>query len=151
MSPRAAWLLEQYGFGEVYDYVLGKVDWMAYGLPVEGSRGPYVGSALVEVPVCRPEAAASAVAVEVADDGQVAAVVTGERVAIGLVSGHSLRTAPEGATVLDVMEVVPETLRPSIPLEDLDDRVAGRFVTTPDGELLGAVDPSALQPHQHDH
>ncbi len=32
MSPRAAWRLESLGF----DYVAGKADWMASGLPVEG-------------------------------------------------------------------------------------------------------------------
>ena len=36
MSPRAATRLAQLGF-EVYDYALSKVDWMAHGLPVEGT------------------------------------------------------------------------------------------------------------------
>ena len=45
MSPRAAWRLESLGFGEVYDYVDGKVDWMAAGLATEGtaSRHPRAG------------------------------------------------------------------------------------------------------------
>lgn len=29
MSPRAAWRLEHLGFGQVYDYGAGQVDWMA--------------------------------------------------------------------------------------------------------------------------
>src|SRR5438876_5769909 len=36
MSPRAATRLEQLGF-DVYDYALSKVDWMAHGLPMEGT------------------------------------------------------------------------------------------------------------------
>jgi hypothetical protein len=36
MSPRAAWRLEALGYGEVYDYVAGKSDWIAAGLPTEG-------------------------------------------------------------------------------------------------------------------
>src|SRR5229473_8085608 len=36
MSPRAATRLEQLGF-DVYDYALSKVDWMARGLPMEGT------------------------------------------------------------------------------------------------------------------
>src|SRR5713101_3348070 len=36
MSPRAATRLAQLGF-EAYDYALSKVDWMAHGLPVEGT------------------------------------------------------------------------------------------------------------------
>ncbi len=38
MSPRAAWRLESLGFGEVYDYAAGKLDWMAAGLPTEGTN-----------------------------------------------------------------------------------------------------------------
>jgi hypothetical protein len=30
----------------VYDYVDGKVDWMAYGQPVEGDEGPFLGAEL---------------------------------------------------------------------------------------------------------
>ncbi len=37
MSPRAAWRLEHLGFEEVYDYVPGKADWVAAGLPTDGS------------------------------------------------------------------------------------------------------------------
>jgi hypothetical protein len=33
MSPRAAWRLEGLGFERVYDYVPGKADWFASGLP----------------------------------------------------------------------------------------------------------------------
>src|SRR5215831_15838794 len=37
MSPRAAWRLEEAGFGPVYDYVAGKADWLAADLPFEGT------------------------------------------------------------------------------------------------------------------
>ena len=37
MSPRAAWRLEEAGFGPVYDYVAGKSDWLAADLPFEGT------------------------------------------------------------------------------------------------------------------
>jgi len=49
-----------------------------------------------------------------------------------------------------MMEVVPDTLRPSVPVEQLDDRVACRLVTTPGGTLLGAVNPSVLPKHRHE-
>ena len=38
MSPRAACRLDTLGFAEVYDYVPGKADWRAHGLPVEGEH-----------------------------------------------------------------------------------------------------------------
>src|SRR6266851_66135 len=41
MSPRAAWRLESLGFGEVYDYVAGKLDWMAAGLRTEGTNAAH--------------------------------------------------------------------------------------------------------------
>jgi rhodanese-related sulfurtransferase len=37
MSLRAAWRLEDLGFEKVYDYVPGKADWFANGLPKVGS------------------------------------------------------------------------------------------------------------------
>jgi CBS-domain-containing membrane protein len=38
LSPRAAWRFETLGFAEVYDYMPGKLDWLAYGLPVERAQ-----------------------------------------------------------------------------------------------------------------
>ena len=35
MSPRAAWRLESFGFGQVHDYTGGKVDWQAAGLSTD--------------------------------------------------------------------------------------------------------------------
>ena len=40
MSPRAAWRLEALGFGGVYDYVAGKVDWIAAGYLPNGRPVP---------------------------------------------------------------------------------------------------------------
>src|SRR5919197_56123 len=55
MSPRAAWRLESMGFAQVYDYAAGKLDWLAAGLPSEGSnaRRPRAGDvARRDVPTC---------------------------------------------------------------------------------------------------
>ena len=38
MSPRAACRLETLGFPDVSDYVAGKADWLAHGLPREGEK-----------------------------------------------------------------------------------------------------------------
>jgi len=38
MSPRAACRLETLGFEQVFDYVEGKADWLARGLPAEGEQ-----------------------------------------------------------------------------------------------------------------
>ena len=116
---------------------------MAHGLPVEGEAGPYVGGALVDVPTCGPRDDASEVAARLEADGQDrAAVVTAEGIAVGLVRLDDLRS---GGTVLDRMELVPDTIRPHVPLSNLDERTAGRLVTTPEGVLLGAVDRAAIE------
>jgi hypothetical protein len=57
MSPRAAWRLEGIGFERVYDYVPGKADWFASGLPREGKLAsvPTIGEAARrDVPTCAP-------------------------------------------------------------------------------------------------
>src|SRR5579859_327861 len=62
MSPRAAWRLEQLGFGAVYDYTAGKVDWLAAGKLTDGPgpSAPRVVAALdAAVPVCRLDADAA--------------------------------------------------------------------------------------------
>src|SRR6266516_4409875 len=38
MSPRAACRLDTLGFKHVYDYMPGKIDWLARGLPREGEK-----------------------------------------------------------------------------------------------------------------
>ena len=134
-----------YGFDPVFDYAAGKVDWMAAGLPVEGERGPYLGSALTEVPTCGPNDRVGDVARRLTGDVLGLAVVAGDDIAVGWVDSDRLSSAPDPSTpVLDVMEPVPESLRPSILLAEVDSRVAGHLVTTPEGVLLGAVDGSAL-------
>src|ERR671936_105892 len=57
MSPRAACRLETLGFEHVYDYVPGKSDWLARGLPMEGEAAdqPRVGAlARNDVVTCAP-------------------------------------------------------------------------------------------------
>jgi 3-mercaptopyruvate sulfurtransferase SseA len=57
MSPRAAWRLEALGFTQVYDYTVGKADWLAAGLPTErtGSHARRVVEAMEDsVPTCGP-------------------------------------------------------------------------------------------------
>src|ERR1700682_2720170 len=47
MAPRAAARLESRGFDKVYQYKAGKLDWLAAGLPTEGTNSdcPRAGDA----------------------------------------------------------------------------------------------------------
>ena len=54
MSPRAACRLETLGFEHVFDYVPGKMDWLARNLPVEGELADArTAGALARVPAYR--------------------------------------------------------------------------------------------------
>jgi CBS domain-containing protein len=147
MSPRAAWRLEGLGFQRVYDYVPGKADWSASGLPTEGTLVslPTVGDAARrDVPTCAPE--------EKADDAWDRArkegwyrcvVVNAERVVLGLLREEDVASDPE-ASVERAMRNGPATFRPNEPVGKVAERMRKRkatavLVTTPDGRLIGLL------------
>src|SRR2546425_6562844 len=94
MSPRAAWRLESLGFREVYDYTVGKLDWLAAGLPTEGANAnrPRAGSvARKDVPTCGLEERLSDVRDRVRSKGwEAAVVVNDQRVVFGLLRAKEL-------------------------------------------------------------
>jgi rhodanese-related sulfurtransferase len=124
MSPRAAWRLERLGFGPVYDYAAGKVDWMAAGLPTvraDTSERRALDAADRDPPACRPDGRLA----DVAGTGARNVVVANDR---GIVLGR----------------LNPATVRAHEPLAPLLERMARRgvaevIVTTPQGELLGVI------------
>ncbi len=147
MSPRAAWRLESLGFTQVFDYVAGKADWLASGLPVEGKFADYLRAgniARTDVPTCRLTDRLGDVRDRTLDaDQNVCVVVNDDRVVLGRLRGDALRGDP-GATVESVMESGPTTTRPDDPLEAIterlkDARVGSILVTTSDGRLLGIL------------
>jgi CBS domain-containing protein len=144
MSPRAAWRLERLGYGPVYDYAAGKVDWMAAGLATVRAD-PSVRRALDDAdrdpPTCGPDDLVDH-AVE-RGQGETLVVVNEQRIVLGRLR---VSTAPAGreTRVEDVMEAGPTTVRAHEPLVPLLERMARRqvdevIVTTPEGELLGVV------------
>src|SRR5713226_4314064 len=108
MSPRAAWRLESLGFGEVYDYTVGKLDWMAAGLPTEGTNAkrPRAGDlARKDTPTCRLEERLSEVRDRVHTLGWDAVVVVNEeRVVFGLLRAKEL--------ALDGDQLIAQAMRP---------------------------------------
>jgi len=103
MSPRAAWRLESLGFGDVYDYVAGKVDWMAAGLPTEGTNAqhPRAGEvARKDVPTAQLDERLGDVRERVQAVGWDAAVViNSERVVLGLLRSKELEKDPNPVKV----------------------------------------------------
>ena len=147
MSPRAAWRLESLGFKQVYDYVDGKLDWLAAGLPSEGrnaTRARAGDIARRAVPTCGLEEPIRAVRERVAAAGWDACVVVNdERVVLGLLRAAELRNGHE-EPVERVMRPGPSTFRPHVSLEDIAKFLVAHDlpnapITTSDGRLVGLL------------
>ncbi len=147
MSPRAAWRLEAFGYGPVYDYVAGKADWLAAGLPTAGDRPhpPRVGEVMKRATcTSAPDAPVGDVAARMDRDGaEVCVVVNDHGVVQGRLRRERIDPADERAAE-EVMEPGPATVRADAPLAETLERIANRnvhslIVSTPEGVLLGVV------------
>ena len=153
MSPRAACRLELLDFAQVYDYVAGKADWLAHGLPTQGEQAQVprakdvlrreVVTALLGAPVggvaARVARSPYGFALVVADDGML----------LGRLQKAMLDADPS-APAEQVMEAGPSTVRPDRPLAELAERLRSRglhtaIVTAPDGKLLGVVQRADME------
>ncbi len=147
MSPRAAWRLESLGFGEVYDYVAGKLDWMAAGLRTEGTNAahPRAGDvARKDVPVAGLEDRLGDVRERVSASGWDAVVVTNtERVVLGLLRSKELAKDPD-LTLEQAMRPGPSTFRPYRAIKEMAEHMTAHMldsspITTSDGRLVGLL------------
>ena len=153
MSPRAACRLATLGFTQVYDYMPGKVDWLARGLPREGDKADEpraIDFALDDVVTCAlDDRIADVQAHVVGSPYRFAFVVSAE----GVLLGRLRRAALEGdgtALAEAVMEPGPSTVRPDTPPGDLAERLKSRDLATavisdPEGRLLGIVRRADLE------
>ena len=120
MSPRAAARLDTLGFHKVYDYVSGKSDWIAAGLPTvrESVGAPAAGATLRAGAVLGHTGERLGDAVRrVRAGGQDELIVVDDRhVVLGRIHGASFDGDPD-ALIEDVMRPGPATIRPDTPLE----------------------------------
>ena len=129
------------------DYVDGKLDWMAAGLPTEGTNAqrPRAG-ALVrsDSPTCRLDETLGPVQERVRAAGRKACVVVnGERVVLGLLRENELGGDPN-QRIEQVMRPGPSTFRPFVLVEELAHYMAEHAlpnapITTSDGRLVGLI------------
>ncbi len=147
MSPRAAWRLEAFGYTEVYDYAVGKSDWLAAGLPTDGGRPrpPRVADTMdPDPPTCRPDEPVTVVAARMAGSrAPVCVVVNDRRVVHGRLRGDRIDPV-DGRTAEQVMEPGPATVRADADLAETVARMSRRkaqtlIVSNPDGVLLGVL------------
>jgi CBS domain-containing protein len=148
MSPRAACRLATLGFTHVHDYEAGKVDWLAHGLPVEGSQAdqPTAGRlARHDVATCTIDSPAGEARRTLTDSPYGFALVLSPT---GVLLGRVRRSALQGLSDRDPIEPItepgPSTIRPNLTAAELSRRLEGSdvrtlVVTRPDGTLIGIV------------
>ena len=131
----------------MYDYRMGKQDWMAAGLPTEGTnaqRPRLVDVVRRDVPVCSLSERLGDVRARVVAAGWDACVVVSQhRVVLGLLRAKELQADP-GLPVEQVMRPGPSTYRPFVSVEEMRHTMIDRDlesspVTTSDGKLVGLI------------
>jgi len=135
------------GFSDVSEYVDGKLDWMAAGLPTEGTNAqrPRAGVlARSDSPTCRLDETLGPVQERVRAAGwKACVVVNGERVVLGLLRENELGGDPN-QRIEQAMRPGPSTFRPFVLVEELAHYMAEHDlpnapITTSDGRLVGLI------------
>lgn len=135
------------GFSQIYDYVTGKLDWLAAGLPTEGTnaQSPRAkDAARRDVPTCRMDERLSDVRERVSSAGFTACVVVNEEhVVLGLLRAAELGADPD-LSIEKAMRPGPSTFRPYISIDYLAKYMVERDlvnspITTSDGRLVGLL------------
>lgn len=145
LSSRGAALLTAWGFDEAYDYAGSKAEWLAMGIPSEGSRQAIdrVGARIRPAVTCPPDRGVGELPEP--GPGQVVVVVDADDVVVGAIQGaRRAGTSMASITAIDVMDPGPATVRPGMTVDELaaSMRRSGEthvIVTTLDGRLLGVV------------
>jgi CBS domain-containing protein len=143
MSPRAAWRLEAAGFGPVYDYMAGKMDWLAADLPFEGTA-QFVGMFTRRNVATAGEHTPASEALRLLEaQGFGPVLVLNEAgVVMGAAYRDRLEAAAGQADVGTAMRFGVSTVRPSEDAAALVHRMGDRgttrvVVTRSDGTLIG--------------
>ena len=132
----------------MFDYVAGKQDWLAVGLPIEGKLAeiPTIGQAAKrDVPTCSLIERLGDVQKRVRELGSnVCVVLNKERVVLGLVR-KKLWDSDTEASIEQVMEPGPTTFRPHITVPQMTEYMREKniqqvLVTTSDGRLVGIME-----------
>ncbi len=125
----------------------GKLDWLAAGLPTEGSNAfhPRAGDvAGHDVPTCKLDERLGEVRERVRAAGWDACVVVNEsRVVLGLLRSRELRSDPD-LRIEEAMRPGPSTFRPHVSIEDMakfmtEHDLVNSPITTSDGRLVGLL------------
>jgi CBS domain-containing protein len=141
------------GFTDVYDYVPGKVDWLAHDLPVEGDRtyAPIAARAMLgDAATCRPRDRIADVCESIKRSPYPFALVTSDDGTLLARAPASALEPPSERPVWDVAEPGPKTFRPHASAEKVAEFLADHgyrwaIVTTPEGRFLGVASREDLE------
>lgn len=131
----------------MYDYVTGKLDWLAAGLPSEGTNAerPRAGDvARSDVPTCQMDERLGDVRERVRAAGwEACVVVSEERVVLGLLRSKELEANPE-LRIEEAMRPGPSTFRPFVSVDEMatfmiEHDLESAPITTSDGRLVGLL------------
>ena len=133
------------GFGDVYDYAPGKLDWLARGLPSEGTKAdePTASSvARADAPTCGLDDRVSEVRDRVERDG-ICVVVNEVGVVAGILGAEQVSGTGD-VRAEEAMRPGPSTFRPNVPIAEMaryltEHDLASAPVTSADGRLLGVL------------
>jgi CBS domain-containing protein len=148
----------------VYDYVDGKADWLAAGLPTEGTNAERPTARDVarrDVPTCRLDEPIGEVRERVREAGWDACVVVNdERIVFGILRERELDQGTD-QPVERFMRPGPSTFRPNVPIEEMagfmtEHDLVSSPITFSDGRLVGLLRKDdavrvALELHGHHH
>jgi signal-transduction protein with cAMP-binding, CBS, and nucleotidyltransferase domain len=132
---------------QVFDYVTGKVDWLAGGLPTEGKEAHALRAkdcVRRDMPTCRLTDRLGDIRHRVQAAGQEDCVVLNDAgILSGYLGGKALDAAPQ-TTVDQVMEPGPSTIRPHVSLAEIAPYMRERdidriLVTTAAGQWMGVL------------
>ena len=148
----------------MYDYVDGKTDWLAAGLPTEGTNAGRPAARDVakrDVPTCRLDEPIDEVRERVRDAGWDACIVVNEeRIVFGILRERELDRGMD-EPVERFMRPGPSTFRPNVPIEEMasymiEHDLVSSPITSSDGRLVGLLRKDdavrvALELHGHHH
>ena len=145
-SHRGAARLEALGFTDVSTYAIGKIGWLAAGLPSEGDRRPEQrvgGIATTEGVPQVPHDATVAEAAGIVGDADVGIVVDGDGVVLGVLRPETFGL-PGDTPVADALQPGPSTFRPSMTVRELVEYFRSSnenraIVSTHAGVFLGLI------------
>ncbi|WP_219518669.1 rhodanese-like domain-containing protein [Nonomuraea ceibae] len=156
LSPRAARRLDRLGFGDVRDYVAGKMDWLSAALPYEGEARLVVRQVRPDPVVAGLDEPLDELGDRVlGDPAGLAVVVGGDGVVQGVVGSDELAAGGSRGTAEQAMNTGVTTVRPSEPLEPLVERmeragVQHVVVTRADSTLVGLFGLGDTRPPENE-